>query len=340
MRAPDQVQDTAVGALSGVLGVLDDRMAVEMAKGLLAERDAINPVAALETLRQMARGRNAALVEVARGALRGDPTSAMTTTPPAPSQRGAPVAADSGNDRLFRVLHESRDAAERARARELLVARHTGLVRWAASRCFGRGEQPEVLVQVGYVGLMKAIHRFDPDRGVNFAAFAAPTVLGEIRRHFRDTRPWVRIPRAVQQRKAEIREAVETLTHRHGHPPTTGDLATFLRMGEEAVREAIAAQGCFAPISLDGAGPTGTEAQTHIRALGAEDTRIDHLVDMEALRPILATLPQRTKDLVRLRFYDDHSQAEIARRLGISQPHVSRLLDSTLADLRTQLMAS
>jgi RNA polymerase sigma-B factor len=243
------------------------------------------------------------------------------------------------DEELFRAYSEA-DPRERERLTEHLVERYSGLVRWLASRYAGRGVDADELRQVGFVGLMKAINRFDPDRGVEFASFARPTVQGEIQRHFRDKRRWIRLPRRLQEMKAVLREATETLTHELGRAPTVAELSSRLAVDEELVIEALTADDTFNPISLDafGADDEGDESRSPLDALGADDPRLDLMIDTQTLRPLLAALPERERMIIQLRFFGECTQSEIAAKLGISQMHVSRLLSKTLRALREQMM--
>jgi RNA polymerase sigma-B factor len=243
-----------------------------------------------------------------------------------------------GDEDLFRAYAEA-DPQARERLTEVIVERYSGLVRWLASRYAGRGVDGDELRQVGFVGLMKAINRFDPDRGVEFASFARPTVQGEIQRHFRDKRRWIRLPRRLQEMKAVLREATETLTHQLGRAPTVAELATHLAVDEELVIEALTADDTFNPVSLDafGSDEEGEDNRSPLDALGELDPRLDLMIDTETLRPLLAALPDRERMIIQLRFFGECTQSEIAGRLGISQMHVSRLLSKTLRTLREQM---
>jgi RNA polymerase sigma-B factor len=247
------------------------------------------------------------------------------------------LATDTTDHDLFVAL-QTADEAERARIQEELVQRYTGLVRWLASRYANPAVDIEELAQVGFVGLVLAIQRFDPERGTDFAAFAKPTVQGEIRRYFRDKRRWIRLPRRLQETKAVLREATEKLTHELGRTPTVPELAARLAVDEEIILEAITADDAFSPRSLDA--PVGSDDQdswTLAETIGAEDERMELTVDCMALRPLIEALPARERTILQMRFYEDMTQAQIGAKLGISQMHVSRLLSRTLATLRTQM---
>ncbi|MGQ0843857.1 MAG: SigB/SigF/SigG family RNA polymerase sigma factor [Sporichthyaceae bacterium] len=240
---------------------------------------------------------------------------------------------------LFLAL-QTADEAGRERIQAELVERYTGLVRWLASRYANPAVDIDELAQVGFVGLVLAIQRFDPERGCDFAAFAKPTVQGEIRRYFRDKRRWIRLPRRLQETKAVLREATEKLTHELGRTPTVPELAARLAVDEELVLEAITADDAFSPRSLDA--PVGSDEQdswTLAETLGESDDRLDLTTDCMTLRPLIEALAPRERTILQLRFYEDMTQAQIGEKLGISQMHVSRLLSRTLASLRTQIDA-
>ncbi|MQA01926.1 MAG: SigB/SigF/SigG family RNA polymerase sigma factor [Streptosporangiales bacterium] len=240
---------------------------------------------------------------------------------------------------LFGQLASAADEGAKERAREVMVERYSWLVRWAVNRYTGRGEQTEELDQVGYLGLMEAIQRFDAGRGVDFVTFARPTVLGEIRRHFRDSRRWVRLPRRIQELKMQIKEASEQLCQERGHQPSAAELAAHLETSERAVEEALATDDTFSPLSLDAPVSDEEEAATYLDTLSDDDQDLESVVDTESLWPLVERLPEREQEMVLLRFYGNKTQSDIADQLGISQMHVSRLLNQTLRSLREELVA-
>jgi RNA polymerase sigma-B factor len=242
---------------------------------------------------------------------------------------------DAADEDLFRALRTA-SPEESERIAALLVARHSGLVRWLASSYARRGVEIEELRQVAFVGLMLAIRRFDSDRGVDFATFASPTVRGEIQRHFRDRRRLIRLPRRLQELKAALGAAGDELVQTLGRWPRPAELAAFLHVDERDVREALAAEDTFTLPSIDdavteGAGPGLADT------LGGPDARLDLVVDSHMLRGLLAGLPARDQEIVQLSFFDDQTQCQIGGRLGISQMQVSRLLKSALGRLRDQM---
>jgi RNA polymerase sigma-B factor len=249
-----------------------------------------------------------------------------------------PSALDTlSNDELFHLLPQANER-ERAAIEELIVHRHTGLVRWLAGRYVNPAVDRDELEQIGYLGLVLAIKRYDPDRGTDFASFARPTVQGEIRRYFRDKRRWIRMPRRLQEVKAKLREATDDLTHELGRNPTVPELAGRLAVDEELVLEALTADDVFTPASLDAPmGGDDNDSWTLAESLGEADNRLQHLVDFESLRPLLAALPEREQRVLQLRFFADMTQAQIGAEIGLSQMHVSRIISRTLALLREQM---
>lgn len=251
-----------------------------------------------------------------------------------------PQWSELDDKQLFeRLAGDELDDEGRARAYELLVERYQWLVRWAANKYANRGEQVEELEQVGYLGLVEAIQRFDVYRGFDFVTFARPTVLGEIRRHFRDGRRWVRLPRKIQELKLDIKDATEELSQETGHLPSAAELAEHLQTDEGLVTEALGADDAFTPLSLDAPLGDDEEGATHLDAMGADDADLDEIIDTESLWPLLEKLPEREQQMLLLRFYGNKTQSDIADRLGISQMHVSRLLSQTLETLRRDLVA-
>jgi RNA polymerase sigma-B factor len=210
-------------------------------------------------------------------------------------------------------------------ARNALVTAHLGLARSLARRFAGRGEPLEDLEQVAYEGLAKAVERFDPDRGTSFAAFAVPTVVGEIKRHFRDHTWATKVPRAAKEMATRLAAATETLSSRLGRAPRVRELAEEIGVSEESVIEALDARAAYRPISL--AAPTGQEeGRTLEDSLGVDDRGFAQADARLTVASLLAELPDRERRILELRYFDELSQDEIASRIGISQMHVSRLL--------------
>src|SRR5262245_21010111 len=218
--------------------------------------------------------------------------------------------------------------------RDQLIVEHLPLVHALARRYANRGEPLDDLVQVGTVGLIKAVDRFDPSRGSDLAAFAAPTILGEIRRHFRDKAWAVRVPRALQERHALVARAVEEATPRLGRSPSVAEVAQECGLSEEDVSDAMAAGDAYSPLTLSP--PLGDEDGTCIDA-GAADPGFEHADDRVALRDGLERLPARERLILLLRFREGLTQSEIAAQIGISQMHVSRLIRRALEALRDEV---
>jgi RNA polymerase sigma-B factor len=224
----------------------------------------------------------------------------------------------------------------RQRLRDRAIEAWLPLARHLAHRYSGRGEPTDDLIQTATVGLIKAVDKFDPDRGVDFAGYAIPTIIGEIKRHFRD-RTWsVRVPRRLQELRLAITEANSTLTHTLGRSPTVADIATHLGVTDEDVLEGLEGARAYnatslsTPISADGSTELGD-------TLGGEDHEYELAETRVALGPALATLDDREQKILTLRFYGNLTQSQIADQIGISQMHVSRLLTKALTKLRTQL---
>ncbi|MEU4216432.1 SigB/SigF/SigG family RNA polymerase sigma factor [Actinoplanes sp. NPDC026623] len=212
------------------------------------------------------------------------------------------------------------------------------LARHLANRYTGRGEPTDDLVQTATIGLIKAVDRFDAGRGADFAGYAIPTILGEVKRHFRD-RTWsIRVPRRLQELRLRITEANSTLTHTLGRPPLVADIATHLGITEEEVLEGLEGARAYNATSLST--PIGTDGHTELGDTLSDGANDYDNVDLRAsLGPALARLDDREQKIVTLRFYGNLTQSQIAEQLGISQMHVSRLLTKALAKLRGQIDA-
>lgn len=212
------------------------------------------------------------------------------------------------------------------------------MARSVAGRYWGRGESSEDLTQVAYLGLMKAIHGYDPERG-DFRSYAIPTIAGEVKRHFRD-RSWaVKAPRWIQELQADISAVSDELMQELRRPPRPDELAGRLDVGEDEVIEALSADGCFTPSSLDVRGPTG-DGYALAERLGSEDPDMDRAEIRVALAPLIEELSKRDRRIVALRFYQGWTQTQIASDLGVTQMQVSRLLSRILENLRVRLTAA
>jgi RNA polymerase sigma-B factor len=221
-------------------------------------------------------------------------------------------------------------------AREALVRRFLPLARSLARR-YDRSSEPfEDLLQVASLGLLKALDRFDPAMGHPFASFAVPTILGEMRRHFRDAGWSVHVPRGSQERALKVRDAQERLANTQGRAPTVNELAQYLELDKGEVIDAMQAIQAYESLSLDAPRPGATdEATSYGDAMGEEDARYE-LVELDAtVSAVMGRVPQRERQILHMRFVEDLTQTEIAERIGISQMQVSRLLRRSLDQLRT-----
>jgi RNA polymerase sigma-B factor len=231
-----------------------------------------------------------------------------------------------------------RAAAQRDVACEVLVNRYQPLVRSCVQRYKNSTESHEELMQVGYVGLLKAINNFDPTLGPSLAGYAQPCVSGEIKRHFRDKRWQVHVKRSLQELRLALRNAAADLTGELGRMPTDAELAGYVGVGEDDVREARQADLAFRAASLDAPVTSQDGSASLADLLGDEDPQLEHVLDMQTVWGHWSELPDREQQLLLMRFYGNMTQAEIGKRLGISQMHVSRLLAEALAYLRAHLV--
>ena len=245
----------------------------------------------------------------------------------------------SDDELLGTIRSEPQGSAPRSAACEVLVNRYRTLVRSCANRYRRSPEPPEDLMQVGYVGLLKAINNFDPQVGRSLAAYAQPCITGEIKRYFRDKRWQVHVERPLQERLLELREAIRQLTQQFGRLPGDAELASHLGFTEAEVREARSVDLLLQPASLDAPLAGQPETATLADLLGEEDPQMEHTLSMAALAVHWGELPRREQRILLMRFYGDMTQAEIGKSLGISQMHVSRLLAHALGYLRDRIMA-
>ncbi|MGH2879351.1 MAG: SigB/SigF/SigG family RNA polymerase sigma factor [Solirubrobacteraceae bacterium] len=232
---------------------------------------------------------------------------------------------------LFARWQEREDAS----AREALVERFMPLARSLARR-YDRSSEPfEDLLQVASLGLLKAIDRFDPARGPAFASFAVPTILGEMRRYFRDCGWSVHVPRGDQERALRVRDAQETLANERGHAPTVNQLAQYLELDSEQVLDALQAIQAYESLSLDAPRPGAEdEGATYGESMGSEDERYE-LIELDATAvAALRHIPARERAMLYMRFVKDMTQTEIATEVGLSQMQISRLLRRSLDQLR------
>jgi RNA polymerase sigma-B factor len=256
--------------------------------------------------------------------------SSVATATPITSPRVVPSSNEDADQLLLRWRHEGD-----LRAREALVRQFMPLARSLARR-YNRSSEPfEDLLQVASLGLVKALDRFDPTRGRPFPSYAIPTILGEMRRYFRDSGWSAHVPRGDQERALQVRNAQETLSNEHGRAPTVNQLAQYLELDTEAVIDALQAIQAYDALSLDAPRPGAAEdAPSYCETLGGEDERYE-LVELNAtVAAALKHIPPRERLILRMRFVEDLTQTEIAARVGISQMQVSRLLRRSLDQLR------
>ncbi|WP_130880311.1 RNA polymerase sigma factor SigF [Streptomyces syringium] len=225
-------------------------------------------------------------------------------------------------------------------ARNTLIEINLSLVRFAASRFRSRGDQMEDIVQVGTIGLIKAIDRFDLAREVEFTTFAVPYIVGEIKRHFRDTSWSVHVPRRLQELRVDLAKATGELSQSLDHTPTAAELAEYLGLSQEEVIEGIVASNGYTAGSIDAPVDEGSEqaGATYADRLGELDPALEGVENVHALKPLIANLSERDREILRMRFGGEMTQSEIGAELGISQMHVSRLLARILTKLRAGLL--
>ncbi|MEV7367419.1 RNA polymerase sigma factor SigF [Streptomyces sp. NPDC093675] len=244
----------------------------------------------------------------------------------------------TGARAMFVELRKLKEgSAEYAELRNQLVRMHLPLVEHLARRFRNRGEPLDDLTQVATIGLIKSVDRFDPERGVEFSTYATPTVVGEIKRHFRDKGWAVRVPRRLQELRLALTTATAELSQQHGRSPTVHELAQKLAISEEEVLEGLESANAYSTLSLD-VPDTDDESPAVADTLGAEDEALEGVEYRESLKPLLEDLPPREKRILLLRFFGNMTQSQIAQEVGISQMHVSRLLARTLAQLREKLL--
>jgi RNA polymerase sigma-B factor len=284
------------------------------------------------------------------GALPADPSADAPIAPDAAEAvaeaevapvRSSRLAVD--RERTRELFIELQGAPEgdprRQRARDSLVEQHLPLVEHLARRFRNRGEPYDDLVQVATIGLIKSVDRFDLERGVEFSTYATPTIVGEIKRHFRDKGWAVRVPRRLQELRLSLASATSELSQKQGRAPTVHELAAHMKITDEEVLEGLESANAYSTLSLDaGDSGSGDEPMPVSETLGVEDEGLEGVEYRESLKPMLEQLPPREKKILMLRFFKNMTQSEIAAEIGISQMHVSRLLARTLAQLREGLL--
>jgi RNA polymerase sigma-B factor len=236
-----------------------------------------------------------------------------------------------------RLLDPDCADAERQQARTDLIHLHLALVQHCARRFRNRGEPFEDLVQVGTIGLIKSIDRFDLERGVEFSTYATPTIIGEIKRHFRDKGWAIRVPRRLQELRMHIVSATAELTQEMGRSPTPRELAERIGCTVEEIVEGIESSNAYATLSLDAGDDHDDGAASMLEVIGTDDDNLEHVEIRESIKPLLDQLDAREKKILLLRFFKNMTQSEIAAEIGVSQMHVSRLLTRTLQQLRSAL---
>lgn len=274
-------------------------------------------------------------------------TIATTITPTEPIERRHPHttrprtngAYDDVLDMFRQLSALDPESVAYRRLREALVERCLPLADHIARRFRGRGEAHEDLVQVARVGLLNAVNRFDVDAGNDFLAFAVPTMMGEVRRYFRDHGWSLKVPRRLKELNVRMNSAKSELTHQLNRAPTPSELAEYLGMDRAEIVEGLVAANAYSTRSteqetmLNGDG----DGLTLLDTIGGPDANIQRVIDSQTVQPLLASLPARDRLVLQLRFFDNRTQSQIAEQIGVSQMHVSRLLSRALATLRAQV---
>ena len=253
------------------------------------------------------------------------------TEPLAPSSDPSASARLAHDLRLLRAYHEHGDT----RARDELCQRFMPLARQLARR-YQRGNEPlDDLVQVASLGLIKAIDRYSLDRGTAFSSYAVPTILGELKRYFRDVGWAVHVPRGMQERIMQVNSHVEVLSRKLGRSPTPAEIGAEIGASPEAVLEAMEASVAYEASSLDAPRAHEDDSDSYADSIGAEDDAYEQIEYLQTIAPTMRALPERDRLVLKLRFEDDLTQSEIADRIGVSQMHVSRLIRRALTRLRS-----
>jgi RNA polymerase sigma-B factor len=225
----------------------------------------------------------------------------------------------------------------RAALRDTIVTSHLPLVVAMANRFRDRGEPLDDLIQVGTVGLINAVDRFDPSRGLEFSTFATPTILGEIKRHFRD-RGWaIRVPRRLQEMRIQVNIATEALTTELGRSPTVREIAKQTGLSEDDILDTLESAQAYSTLSLDAQSGSDDDGPSLINSLGTEEVEFEYIELRQTVGPLIEALDPRERRIVQMRFYDNMSQSQIAKAMGLSQMHVSRLLAKALDSMRQGL---
>lgn len=255
---------------------------------------------------------------------------------------GGSTTVDATRRRSLELFAALRDAAgsdeSRTAARDELLSLHMPLVEHCARRFRNRGEPFEDLVQVGSIGLIKAVDRFDTERGVEFSTYATPTIIGEIKRYFRDKGWAIRVPRRLQELRMQITAATADLTQSLGRSPTPREIAESIGCSVEEIVEGLESSNAYATLSLDAGNDDSDDGgPSMLDAIGVDDEALERVEIRESVKPLLEGLPEREKRILLLRFFKNMTQSQIAEEIGVSQMHVSRLLSRTLDQLRASL---
>jgi RNA polymerase sigma-B factor len=274
----------------------------------------------------------------ARCAFEGNTMRVASMTPSAtPSPRSAAAEQDQrGIDLVAAMAALPESDPARARLRDEAIEAWLPMAKRLARRYAGRGEPLDDLLQTATIGLIKSVDRFDPDHGIGFLGYAIPTIVGELKRHFRD-RTWsVRVPRRLQEMRTAINDAHNVLSHTLGRAPTVSDIAEHLGVGEEEVIEGLEGARAYRATSLSA--PANADGTLELGdCLGGEDQGYALTEAHLSLAPAMARLNEREQRILTLRFYGNHTQSQIAAQIGVSQMHVSRIISGALAKLRTDL---
>lgn len=254
-----------------------------------------------------------------------------------PRPHTGPGEYDDVKQQFERIASLPDDDPQIGRVREEIITRCLPVAENIARRFDGRGEAHDDLVQVARIGLVNAVNRFDVSRGSDFLSFAVPTIMGEVRRHFRDTAWALRVPRRVKELHLSIGKAVDHLSQELGRAPTPAEIAAELGLDRDEVADGLMARNAYQTVSVDAASRDNPGEQTLADTIGDYDHEMDNVDNHEVLRPLIEALPARERKVLMLRFFGNRTQTQIAEEVGISQMHVSRLLARTLAELRDKL---
>ncbi len=308
-----------------------------------AERTAVPDTLVVQQIDGAALDRPAvadAAPDVAEAAPEAGEEAAPEVVAAVPTARSTRTTHDRARAReLFAVLAELPERApQRKRARDELVEMHLPLVEYLARRFRNRGEPLEDLVQVATIGLLKSVDRFDLERGVEFSTYATPTIVGEVKRYFRDKGWAIRVPRRLQELKLALTKATSELSQRNGRSPTVAEIAVHLGLTEEEVLEGMESANAYSTVSLDAPDGGDDDSPAVADSLGVDDESLEGVEYRESIKPLLAQLAPRERKILILRFFGGMTQSQIAAEVGISQMHVSRLLSRTLVQLRESLL--